>query len=154
MACLATGLPWCVAGLALGTPELTAAGAALAEFAVLTALAYFYLPALKQTDLTLLAAQAPGELRRLLDGAVYHLLLFSAIEYYWFRDPSVQVYQLGRCQSAGARAAADRRAETAGGAASGADRRGGSRVARRAAVAALLGAPEVSSERRLIQVAA
>ena len=39
MACLATGLPWCVAGLALGTPELTAAGAALAGFAVLTALA-------------------------------------------------------------------------------------------------------------------
>ena len=38
MACLATGLPWCVAGLALGTPELTAAGAALAGFAVLTAL--------------------------------------------------------------------------------------------------------------------
>ena len=101
MACLATGLPWCVAGLALGTPELTAAGAALAGFAVLTALADGKLPALKQAELTLLVRRRHRvSFRRLLDGAVDRRVLVAAGGYYRFRDPSVQDYLLGRCQAA------------------------------------------------------
>ena len=100
-ACLATGLPWCVAGLGLGTPELTAAGAALAGFAVLTALADGKLPALKQAELTLLVRRRRRvSFRRLLDGAVDRRVLVAAAGYYRFRDPSVQDYLLGRCQAA------------------------------------------------------
>ncbi|MGH3180010.1 MAG: hypothetical protein ACRDPF_39820 [Streptosporangiaceae bacterium] len=100
-ACLATGLPWCVAGLALGTLELTAVGAALAGFAVLTALADGKLPALKQAELTLLVRRRRRvSFRRLLDGAVDRRVLVAAGGYYRFRDPSVQDYLLGRCQAA------------------------------------------------------
>jgi hypothetical protein len=99
-ACLLTGLPLAVAGLAAGEVGLAALAAAPAGFALLTALADGQVPALRQAELALLVRRRhPVSFGRLLDGAADRQVLVPAGAYYQFRDPSVQRYLFGLQQS-------------------------------------------------------
>ncbi len=98
-ACLLTGLPLALAGLAAGEVGLAALAAGPAGFAILTALADGQLPALRQGELALLVRRRhPVRFGRLLDGAADRQVLVPAGAYYQFRDPSVQRYLFGRQQ--------------------------------------------------------
>ncbi len=116
-ACLLTGLPVSLAGLALGQLALEPLAAALAGFAVLTALADGRLPELKQAELALLLRR--GRLvsfRRLLRSAADRQVLVPAGAFYQFGDPSVQRYLLSIQQAADAghsRRAAERKRRAA-----------------------------------------
>jgi hypothetical protein len=100
-ACLLTGLPLALAGLAAGEVGLAALAAVPAGFAVLTALADGQVPALRQAELALLVRRRHlVSFRRLLDGAEDRQVLVPAGAYYQFRDPSVPRYLLGLQQSA------------------------------------------------------
>jgi len=99
-ACLLTGLPLALAGLAAGNVALAALASVPAGLATLTALAGGPLPALKQAELALLLRHGrPVSFRRLLDAAEDRQVLVPAGAYYQFRDPAVQRYLHGLQQS-------------------------------------------------------
>jgi hypothetical protein len=108
-ACLLTGLPLALAGLAAGEVGLAALAAVPTGLAVLAALADGPLPALRQAELALLLRGRPVRFRRLLETATDRQVLVPAGAYYRFRDPAVQRYLLGLKQ-----AAADERTRRAG----------------------------------------
>jgi hypothetical protein len=99
-ACLLTGLPLALAGLAAGEVGLAALAAVPAGLAVLTALADGPLPGLRQAELALLVRRRRRvSFRRLLETAGDRQVLVPAGPYYQFRDPSVQQYLHGLQQS-------------------------------------------------------
>jgi hypothetical protein len=100
-ACLLTGLPLALAGVALGNVALAALASVPAGLAALTALADGPLPALKQAELALLFRRRRwAGFRRLLEGAADRRVLAVSGAYYQFRDPSVPRYLLGLQQTA------------------------------------------------------
>jgi hypothetical protein len=100
-ACLLTGLPVALAGVALGNVALAALASVPAGLAALTALADGRLPALKQAELALLLRRRRwAGFRRLLEGAADRRVLAASGAYYQFRDPSVQRYLHGLQQTA------------------------------------------------------
>lgn len=121
-ACLLTGLPLALAGLAAGEVGLAALAAVAAGLAVLTALADGPLPALKQAELAVaLRRRRPVSFRRLLETAADRQVLVPAGAYYQFRDPAVQRYLHGLQQTAAGerRQRKDRRRREIAGAADG-----------------------------------